>query len=63
MRIIVTQRTDDYHACIEGSPGKWEADKCINEAIRKLMRSFPELRSCEVVYDSSNIRWSTDNLR
>lgn len=37
--ITVTQRSDDFHACLAGQPGKWECGRTEAEAIGKLVIS------------------------
>lgn len=39
--IIVTQRNGDYHACIEGHPGKWGCGATREAAIGDLIWSHP----------------------
>lgn len=40
MKIIITKRTDHYHAHIEGEPGKWGCGKSIHEAIGDLVTAW-----------------------
>jgi hypothetical protein len=37
--IVVTKRTDDYHACIKGHPEIWGCGECESKAIGDLIRS------------------------
>jgi hypothetical protein len=39
IHIVVSQRSEDWHACIEGSPGKWKCAKNINRAVSAVMRN------------------------
>jgi len=42
-RIHVYERTDDYIACLDNDKSKWEADPDLNQVIKKIKTSFPEL--------------------
>jgi hypothetical protein len=37
MRVILTARADDYHACLEGWPDFWECADTPSRAARKLI--------------------------
>lgn len=39
IEIVVTKRTDDYHACIKGHPEIWGCGKDYDDAIGDLVRS------------------------
>lgn len=41
--IIVTRRSNDYHAQLEGERGCWGRGSTVDEAIGDLVRSWPEL--------------------
>ncbi len=47
-KIIMTCRSDDYHACIEGTEF-WGCGKTISEAIGDLIRSHREVFGIEIV--------------
>lgn len=49
-KIVVTRRSDDFHACIEGNPGIWDCGKTITEAIGNLIRTHPEKFNLSLVY-------------
>lgn len=40
--ITVSRRSDDYHACVSGEPGKWDCGKTISEAVGNLIMSHRE---------------------
>lgn len=40
-RIIITQRSSDYHACIEDEPGKWGCGRNTAEAVGSLVTAWP----------------------
>lgn len=48
--IQVRERSFDWHAQIEGEPEKWECGKTSEEAINKLIQSFPFLKDASVSY-------------
>ncbi len=37
--ILLTQRADDWHACIEGDAARWGCGKSVNQAIGDLVNS------------------------
>lgn len=39
--IIITKRTSDWHAQIDGEPGKWGCGKTAHEAVGDLIMSHP----------------------
>lgn len=39
MKIVLTRRSADYHACLEGRTGDWECGTTASEAIGKLVMS------------------------
>lgn len=41
-RIIVTQRSGDWHACLEGQPGKWGCASTVTAAIGDLVITWQE---------------------
>jgi hypothetical protein len=41
MSIKTTKRAEDWHACIDGQPGKWGAGKTRYEAIGSLVDAWP----------------------
>ncbi len=41
--ILVTQRGDDFHAGLEGSPGVWAAGRSAYEAVGDLVMHHPEV--------------------
>lgn len=43
MKIVITKRCDDYHACVEGKPEIWGCGKDTNAAIGDLIRSHKEI--------------------
>lgn len=43
MKIMITKRCDDYHACVEGKPEIWGCGKDTNAAIGDLIRSHKEI--------------------
>ena len=43
MKLKVTARNDDYHACPEGKPEHWECGRTPAEAIGKLVMTHREL--------------------
>ena len=50
MKIIVTRRNDDYHACLEGHPEIWGCGKTIDGAIGDLIRSHQDTFGIAVEY-------------
>lgn len=40
--IVVTKRTEDYHACLKGDEGIWGCGKSIPEAIGDCVQAHPE---------------------
>lgn len=47
-KIIITKRTHDYHAHLEGYPGIWDCGKTSNEAIGNLIRTHASAFNIEV---------------
>ena len=47
-RIIITERPDDYHACLDGSPRVWGCGETPSAAIGDLVRSHPERFGVEI---------------
>lgn len=52
VKIVLTKRAHDIHACIEGEPGKWAAGKTSNEAIGDLIRSHSVSFNIEFAWSS-----------
>jgi len=50
MKIIVTQRQNDYHACVEGRPKVWESGKSSGEALGKLIISLSKELKIEIEF-------------
>jgi predicted RNase H-like HicB family nuclease len=48
MKIVVTKRTSDYHACVDGLPGVWDCGRTQDEAIGALLRTHPEYFDVEI---------------
>ena len=42
MKIVVTRRTADVHACIEGEPEIWDCGRTFSEALGELVRTHPQ---------------------
>jgi len=53
-RIDLYQRSHDWMATREGEKGEWESGRTIEEAIKKLHRSFPDLVGAEVIYKGTD---------
>jgi len=51
--IVVTKRTADYHACIEGKPGIWAAGKVPYKAVGDLIMHHSEKFGVAVRIDSN----------
>ncbi|HTL39277.1 MAG TPA: hypothetical protein VL306_00480 [Methylomirabilota bacterium] len=50
MKIVVTKRSDDWHACLANQKGKWEAGRTSDEAIGKLIVSHATGLGLEVEF-------------
>ena len=50
MKIIVTKRPDDYHACIEGHPELWDCGKSQQSAIGNLAWTHKEQFNLEIEF-------------
>jgi hypothetical protein len=50
LRIVLTRRSSDYSASIEGEPKLWECAQNEREAIESLARRFPDLHGAEIVF-------------
>lgn len=50
MKIIVTRRSHDYLACLEGHPEIWEYGVTPDEAIGKLVSARAEIFKIQVVF-------------
>lgn len=51
--ITITKRFSDWHACVAGEPGKWGAGSSPDEAVGSLVRSWPEVFSVSLKWESS----------
>jgi len=49
MKIVITERTDDIHACIEGRPEHWDCGKTVSDAIGKLIMNHHDHFSIEIL--------------
>ena len=47
MKIIVTKRWSDWHACYEGKPGRWGRGRTKSEAVGDLLLAWPPV---EIIY-------------
>ena len=48
LKIIVTRRTEDYHACLENQTGIWGSGKTQDEAIGDVVRSHKDTFKIEI---------------
>lgn len=48
MKIVITRRSDDYHACLVGRPEIWGCGKTSDEAIGKLISAHAGTFNIEV---------------
>lgn len=48
MKIVVTKRSDDYHACLDGHPEIWGCGKTQYEAIGNLVSAHGDTFKIEV---------------
>lgn len=48
-RVIVTERTHDFHIEVEGLPYYWERRLTIKEGLRQLLIDHPHLDKAEIV--------------
>lgn len=48
MSIVVTRRSDDYHACLENDPRIWGCGESVTEAIGDLISSNQALFNINV---------------
>jgi predicted RNase H-like HicB family nuclease len=48
MKIVVTKRSEDYHACLDGHPEIWGCGKTPNEAIGNLISAHTDTFKIEV---------------
>lgn len=39
LKIVITKRTDDWHACIDGDSSVWDCGRTPNEAVGALVRN------------------------
>lgn len=49
MKILITKRSFDYHACIEGDKTRWGSGKTAEEAIGSLIMSHPDPFNIKIV--------------
>ncbi len=42
MKITITKRGEDYHACLEGQPQIWGCGKTSDEAVGNLIRAHTD---------------------
>jgi hypothetical protein len=49
-QIIITKRSNDYHAAIDGFPQYWGCGETIDEAIGSLIRAHQEKFKINIVY-------------
>lgn len=48
--IVITKRTDDFHAAVEGNPGMWGASRVSSEhAIANLVLAWPEVFGIHII--------------
>ena len=50
VKIVLTRRAEDVHACIEGEPEIWAAGRTSDAAIGDLIRSHPDSFDIDVVW-------------
>ena len=55
-KIVITKRSDDYHACLKGKPCIWGCGKTVVEAIGQLMLAHPEIFGLEIKQDSTTVK-------
>jgi hypothetical protein len=48
MKIRVTKRTDDYHACLDECSACWVSGRTIDQAVYKLLISHPKIFDIEI---------------
>lgn len=48
MKIVVTKRSDDYHACLEINSRIWGCGKTPDEAIGKLITTHADMFNIEI---------------
>lgn len=53
IKIVVTKRYSDYHACPEGEPTCWAAGKTPDDAIGNLVRCHPERFNVQIVWPTT----------
>ncbi len=51
MKVIVTKRSDDYHACQAGKTAVWGCGKTADEAIGSLIRAHQDRFNITIVLD------------
>lgn len=50
MKIVVTKRSDDYHACLDGHPEIWGCGETAEEAIGDLIKAHVDTFGITVEY-------------
>lgn len=50
LKIVITRRNEDYHACLEGRPEIWGCGKTQYEAIGNLIGAHKDTFKIEVVW-------------
>ena len=48
LKIILTRRQNDYHACVEGRPKVWESGRSASEAVGNLIFTLREELGIEI---------------
>jgi hypothetical protein len=61
--IVVTKRTDDYHACIKGHPEIWGCGRDKDEAVGDLIRSHESEFGIKVKYGRSEHKYGVYVLK
>ena len=53
IKIRLTRRSSDYHACLQGQPGLWGCGKDQAAAVEAFLRNHPSYRGLEqeIVYE------------
>ncbi len=49
MKVLITKRSSDYHACSEGDKTRWGSGKTAEEAIGSLIMSHPHSFNIKIV--------------
>lgn len=48
LKIKVTRRSDDFHACVDGRPMLWDCGRSAVEAIGNLLLSHPDVFGVDI---------------